>query len=103
MSVNLPKRALEAVQAVIGHHSNVQSVILYGSRAKGNAQQGSDIDLALTGDRLSFAELLTIETELDALDSPYSFDVSVYGQITNPALREHINRVGETLLERPPA
>lgn len=103
MSVSLPEQVFEAVRTVIGHHSNVASVVLYGSRAKGNAKQGSDIDLTLTGDRISFAELLAIETELDALDLPYSFDVSVYRQIANPALREHINRVGQTILERTPA
>jgi len=100
MFVNMPKQAREAVQAVIGHHSNVQSVILYGSRAKGKAKQGSDIDLALTGSQLSFAEMLAIETELDALNLPYYFDLSIYRQIANPALLEHIDRVGQIILER---
>lgn len=103
MSVNLPEQVLEAVRTVIGRHPNVQSAILYGSRAKGNSKPGSDIDLTLTGNQLSFVELLTIETELEALDLPYSFDVSAYRQIINPALLEHISRVGQTILEQTPA
>jgi len=40
------------------------------------------------------ADLLTIDREIDDLDLPYKVDVSIYSLIEDPALRDHIDRVG---------
>jgi hypothetical protein len=60
----------------------------------GNYSKGSDIDLTLLGDGLSYADLGKIENQLDDLLLPYSFDLSLVQQISNPALLGHIKRVG---------
>ena len=73
----------------------MRSAVLYGSRAKGNFREGSDIDLTLKTDPTADkALLLQIENQLDELNTPYQFDLSLFHHITNPALIEHINRVG---------
>ena len=50
----------------------VDKAVLYGSRAKGNFKQGSDIDLTLYGNGLSLTILHKIENELDDLLMPYT-------------------------------
>lgn len=72
----------------------LESAILYGSRAKGNFGPGSDIDLTLFGDRLSHADLLAVERALDELSLPYKIDLSLFRQIDNTELVDHIRRVG---------
>jgi uncharacterized protein len=39
-------------------------------------------------------ELLKIENEIDDLLLPYKVDLSLFHQIDNPSLIEHIQRVG---------
>jgi len=40
---------IKKIHAVFSIYSNIEKVILYGSRAKGNYRIGSDIDLVLIG------------------------------------------------------
>lgn len=74
--------------------SQIQKVILYGSRAKGTFKKGSDIDLVLIGAGLSTHHLLQIENEIEELLLPYKIDLSIHDQIDSPSLLEHIERVG---------
>jgi predicted nucleotidyltransferase len=89
----LPRSAIEKINGVFSAHPAVETAMLYGSRAKGNYKNGSDIDLTLRG-AVAFRELLRIETELDDLLLPWMIDLSIYEHIDNPALIEHIQQVG---------
>lgn len=68
--------------------------MLYGSRAKGNYRNGSDIDLVLMGVDLNRRQLAAIESQLDDLLLPYSLDIALFQEINNADLVDHINRVG---------
>lgn len=85
---------IAALQSVFSRHAEIQQVLLYGSRAKGIYRKGSDIDLTLRGDKLDYQLLNRIETEIDDLLLPYSVDLSLFRQIDNPDLVDHIQRVG---------
>lgn len=93
----LPKATLEALQAVLARHAEVTRAVVYGSRAMGTHRPGSDIDLTLHGSALKASDLLAIEVEIDGLDLPYRVDLSIYSQIDDPALRAHIDRVGQPI------
>jgi predicted nucleotidyltransferase len=82
------------INGVFVAHPSIEQAILYGSRAKGNYRNGSDIDLTLKGDALTHHELSRIEIELDDLLLPYKIDLSLFRQIDNLNLIEHIERVG---------
>ncbi len=47
IEIGLPKKTIQNLQAVFRKHPEIQSVTLYGSRAKGTFKRGSDIDLTL--------------------------------------------------------
>ena len=79
---------------VFGQYPDIDKVCLYGSRAKGNFHPGSDIDLTIMGDGVTPSQLLKIENELDDLLLPYKIDISLFRQITNQDLIDHIKRVG---------
>jgi uncharacterized protein len=90
---------LRCIRAVFRAAPDVAEVRLYGSRANGTSQPGSDIDLALVG----VADPLRAEAiaeQLDELPLPYRFDVRAYDAIGDAPLREHIARVGVTLYRR---
>lgn len=87
------------MHTVFTQHPEVEKVILYGSRAKGNYREGSDIDLTMVGD-ITYGTLGTISDELDELLLPYTIDLSVYTALANEALKEHIARAGKVFFQR---
>lgn len=90
------KQILECVEK----NERIQEVILYGSRAKGTQKNASDIDLVLKGEHLTTRDLTKLENDLDDLLLPWKFDISVYHNISNPELLDHINRVGITVYKK---
>ena len=96
----LKQEHIDMINQCFAQYSSVLKVVLYGSRAKGNYKNGSDIDLTIIDKDLSFSELLQIENKLDDLLLPYKIDLSLKRQISNPDLIEHIERVGEIFYEK---
>jgi predicted nucleotidyltransferase len=82
-------------------YPQVEKAILYGSRAKGDYKNGSDIDLTLLGgDGLTLKVLYRIMDEIDDLLLPYTFDLSIYANIGDPDVIAHIQRVGVTFYQK---
>ena len=100
MKFGLEDDVIEEVKAVFRNYPSVDSVILYGSRAKGNFKTGSDIDITLIGENLSYKDLVNISLELDDLLLPYEFDLSIYNNIDSEDLLLHIKRVGVEFYRR---
>jgi len=98
MKYGLSDRTLSSINSIINKYPGIKQVILYGSRAKGNFRNGSDIDLSLKTDSgFTRSDLLRIAGDFDDSDIPYFVDVCVYSKISNPELKAHIDRVGKTL------
>ena len=53
MMYGLNDSHIKKIQSVFANYSAINKVILYGSRAKGNYRNGSDIDLSLVGKDLT--------------------------------------------------
>jgi len=94
MMYGLEQNDIDRIQAVFSSFPEIEKAILYGSRAKGNYKPVSDIDLTLIGETLNLDVLNKLENQLDDLLLPYTFDISIFKQITNSDLIEHINRIG---------
>ena len=90
----LKQKHSEAIRSVFNQYPEITKATIYGSRAKGNYRNGSDIDLTLTGNNLDLTTLFKIENQLDDLLLPYKIDLSILHKIENPDLVEHIKRVG---------
>ncbi|MDP1772224.1 MAG: nucleotidyltransferase domain-containing protein [Methylobacter sp.] len=98
--LGLSQTTLDKLNSVFLQHKAISSVLIYGSRAKGNYRSGSDIDLTIKGSVLEFAELMQIEDQIDDLFLPYTVDLSQYAQLSNIDLIEHIDRVGLVIYEK---
>ena len=98
----LSESVIRKIRDVFKHYPQVEKAVLYGSRAKAAHKTGSDIDLALHGGtNLTLRVLLRIADDLDALLLPYTFDLSIFHDITDPDVTDHIRRVGVTMYEKP--
>ncbi|MFH0799187.1 MAG: nucleotidyltransferase domain-containing protein [Pseudomonadota bacterium] len=98
MTGGIPDDKWRGIIGIIKKHSNITSVILYGSRAKGNFQNGSDIDLAVKGNGISSEQLTQIGLDYEDLYLPWKLSVTVYDNISNADPIDHINRVGIDIL-----
>lgn len=97
----LSEITIEKICSVFARHPEIEQAILYGSRAKGNFKNGSDIDLTLRGGNDLTQELLyVIILELDDLLLPYTIDISLFNALSDSDLIEHIQRVGVLFYER---
>ena len=83
-------RIVETISKTI----SVERIIIFGSRAIGTFKEGSDIDLALMGEELTYTDVRRIKIELYELNLPYQFDLLVYHNITDQAVRDHIDSCG---------
>ena len=97
----LSPSTIQALCEVFQRYPQVERVVLYGSRARGNYRPGSDIDLVMEGRELNLTELQRIECELDDLLLPYKIDLSVLHHIQNPELLAQIQAVGSVFYEKP--
>lgn len=95
----LEPAVLTSFQNIFEKFENIEKVIVYGSRAKGNFRYNSDIDLTIIGE-ISYDDLLKIELLIDELLLPYKVDLSVFNKIDNSELKTHIERVGIALYEK---
>lgn len=96
----LPESVIDKILGILAGYPAIEQVILYGSRAKGNYRPASDIDLCLQAPTLLFSQQLEIENRLDDLLLPWKIDLTLRHNIENPALQEHIERVGVSLMKK---
>jgi predicted nucleotidyltransferase len=95
MTYGLKDKTVQDIKSIFSKNPLIEKVILYGSRAKGNYRTGSDIDITLFGKNLTLDNTVyPLMDKLDELYLPYTFDISIYSQIDNPDLIDHIKRVG---------
>jgi predicted nucleotidyltransferase len=94
MKYGLSNDTINKIINVFSDYPEIESVIIYGSRAKGNYKPGSDIDLTVKGKKLSLSLMNKIALTLDDLLMPYTIDLSVYTHIKQPSLLDHIRRNG---------
>ena len=91
----LLERDIEEIFSVLEKFSKIEKAIVFGSRAKGNYKNGSDVDIALKGRDLDFETISQVSYLLnEETQMPYKFDVLNYHSIKEPELKNHIDRIG---------
>lgn len=101
MKYGLKETTIQKICVVLAHYPQVEQAVLYGSRAKGNYKNGSDIDLTLRGGAdLTSRVLYRIMDEVDDLLLPYTIDLSIFDHIGDPDVIAHIQRVGVVFYEK---
>lgn len=94
MKFGLKAETIERINDVFARFPQIEQAIIYGSRSKGNYKTGSDIDLVLKGHGLDLNLTNKIRLGIDDLFLPYSFDIALFNEISNPELIDHIKRRG---------
>lgn len=96
----LSEKSMSIMYDIFSQFTQIQKVILYGSRAMGNFTESSDIDMTIIADDFSYNDLLKLNGMFSDSYLPYFVDVSIFSKLKNPHLIEHIKQYGKVLYER---
>ncbi len=89
------------LQQLLTYQPHLEAVWLFGSRAMGRHQEGSDVDLCLEGQQLSPQDRLRLMAAIDELLLPWQVDGALRQEL--PAdLEAHLQRVGRCTWRRTP-
>ena len=86
---------VKTILSVFVAHPEIESVVLYGSRATGHFSPGSDIDLMLSGKNLTDRTVLDVRVELRSSNVPYMIDVVAKHDIKDENLKREISKTGK--------
>jgi predicted nucleotidyltransferase len=87
-------RDVQTLFDIFKKFQEVKTVYLYGSRAKGTYNFGSDIDLAIMNEGVSEKTIRAIKTEIEDSCLPYFVDICNFPTLTHKELSEQIIKVG---------
>lgn len=91
----IPEKVITEIYSLAEKH-NLEKVILFGSRAKGDYKRASDIDLAISGGNKS---LFALDVE-EETSTPLKFDIiNLDGQIQEK-LKQSIETEGKIIYEK---
>ena len=101
MNIGLEQKDIDEILNIAAQFSEIEKVIVFGSRAKGSHTKGSDIDLAISGENITPATLVKLSERLNSESMlPYFFDILHYENINNDELKDHIDRIGKILFKK---
>jgi hypothetical protein len=88
------------IVTVIRSVKEPDSIVLYGSRARGDSSKTSDIDIAIFGKDWTDQDLNKSRHQLEEqVKTPLKFDVLHYESVTNSRLKRNIETTGRVLYE----
>lgn len=96
----LQERYYKIIEDILKRYRDVHKVLVYGSRAKGNHTDRSDLDLVIVDGKIDRHTLGNILMDINESDFPYTVDLQVMDNIRNEDLKAHINRVGKIFFEQ---
>ena len=84
----------------LSQFDTIDKAIIFGSRAKGNYSNGSDVDIAIKGtiDFKTVAKLSYLLNQESFM--PYKFDIVNYTKTQHNTLKEHIDRIGILIYDK---
>lgn len=101
MKFGVSEKTLILIMSSLKRFHEIESAIIFGSRAMGNFKPGSDIDLAIKGSNITSDTVQQLQVFLNEnAPSPYLFDIVHYENISENALIEHIDRFGQVIFQR---
>ena len=95
--VNIPKRLINKLEEIFCSFDKLEKVVLFGSRARKDNKEYSDIDLAFYG---ISDDKLSLINKIESLDTLYSFDLIFVNRDISKALISNIEKEGCVVYKR---
>ena len=98
MRYGLPDEHIKIILDCIARYSEIEEAVLFGSRALGTYKPGSDVDIALKGNKVDSFLAAHLKSEIEEETTlPYFFDFVAYSKLNHKDLIKHIDKYGVVL------
>ena len=94
MKYGLRDSQLEIIEKALKSYPEIETAVLFGSRAMDTFQPASDIDIALKGEKVNFELAVRLISYFEETNLPYFFDIISYPDLDNKNLKEQIDKHG---------
>lgn len=79
----------------------LEKAVIFGSRAMKNYKKGSDIDIALFGEKITYELLVNISYNInEELPVPYFVDILHFDTLNNNELKKQISEKGVIIYQK---
>ncbi|NKF06717.1 nucleotidyltransferase domain-containing protein [Clostridium gasigenes] len=86
----LDEKLIIELQNIFNQYIEVEKVILFGSRARGDNKYNSDIDLCLFGKNINHLTHAKVSMDIEETNTPLSFDILNFNELSKKELIENI-------------
>lgn len=98
MRYGLPDEHIKIILDYIARYNEIEEAVLFGSRALGTYKPGSDVDIALKGNKVDSFLAAHLKSEIEEETTlPYFFDFVAYSKLSHKDLIKHIDECGVVL------
>jgi hypothetical protein len=94
INAGINQKSTDILNSIFSKYEEVNEVILYGSRAKGNYHERSDVDMVINNSNLDRHILGKIILDINNSNFPNTVDIQLFENLKNKKLIDHIHRVG---------
>lgn len=100
MNFGISQENLDFIIQAIGNFADIDSAVIFGSRAMGNYKSTSDIDISIKGNLKDQTTGSLSNFLNNASPFAYKVDVLDYNAISNIELKKHIDEFGKVIFSR---
>lgn len=87
------------LEVVFSRYKEIEKVLLFGSRARGDNKYNSDIDLCIFGEDVTHLILAKINMDINELNTCLSFDILSINELSKKELIDNILREGVVIYD----
>jgi uncharacterized protein len=99
-ATGISKRFINELQSYCSKNHQLEKILLFGSRARGDYHRSSDIDLAVFTKRISHTEQNLIGHAINEMSTPLKIDVVFMDRLKKEKLISNIIKEGVIIYEQ---
>ena len=96
----LTDRSYQELLQILASIPEIDEVIIYGSRPRGDFWRASDVDLSIKGKDFNRHTLARLNDKLYESCIPQVFDTHIYANIKNSKFKANVDSEGKLLYQR---
>jgi uncharacterized protein len=96
----ISKRFISELQSYCLKNDQIDKILLFGSRARGDYNRSSDIDLAIFTKKSSHTQQNLIEQDINEMSTPLKIDVIFMDRLAKEKLISNIRKEGVVIYEQ---
>lgn len=101
MRFGLKSLDIDYIISIMKRFDEIEKAVIFGSRAKGTYKPGSDVDIGIYGEQITFDTVASLKYKLEEEGPlPYFFDIVDCTHLNHKELKQHIHRVGKVIYEK---